>query len=96
MFPVYMYADAPASLKLSATVAAGLVNRHLQAPAVFNILLPTDEAWLLSAQREESALQNCTWVEITIPELWQLAHSSGDACLWSCGGHQFKAIGVVY
>lgn len=73
---VLRLSDAPANLKLSATVAAGLVNRHVQAPAVFNILLPTDEAWLLSAQTEECTLQNCTWAEITVPELWQLAYSS--------------------
>ena len=79
-------ADAPANLKLSATVAAGLVNRHVQAPAVFNILLPTDEAWLLSAQTEECTLQNCTWAEITVPELWQLAYSSGILLVtpWRC------------
>ena len=72
-----VFADLPPSLKLSASIAAGLVNRHMQAPAVFTLLLPADEAWLLSAQTEDSAMQNCTWKELTVPELWQLADASG-------------------
>ena len=45
-----MSADAPSYLKLSAAIAVGLVNWHKQAPAVSNLLLPADEAWLKSAQ----------------------------------------------
>lgn len=73
-----VFADAPPYLKLSAAIAAGLVNRHMQAPAVFNLLLPVDEAWLQSLQAEEPSVQNCMWKPITTLELWQLAHSTGD------------------
>ena len=73
-----VFADAPPHLKLSAAIAAGLVNRHMQAPAVFNLLLPADEAWLKSVQAEEPSVHNCMWKPITILELWQLADSKGD------------------
>lgn len=79
-----MPADAPSYLKLPAAIAAGLVNRQMQAPAVFNLLLPTDKAWLQSAQAEEPSTQNCTWKLVTILELWQLADSIGDIHK-SCG-----------
>lgn len=73
-----VFADASPYLKLSAAIAAGLVNRHMQAPAVFNLLLPADEAWLKSLQAEEPSVQNCMWKPITALELWQLADSTGD------------------
>lgn len=72
-----MSAGAPSYLKLSAAIAAGLVNRQMQAPAVYNLLLPTDKAWLQSAQAEEPSMQNCTWKLVTTLELWQLADSTG-------------------
>ena len=69
--------DVPAVLKLSASVAAGLVNGHLQAPTVINLLVPTDQAWVASARADELTMSNCAWVTLSVPELWQLAHSTG-------------------
>lgn len=65
-------------LKLSASVAAGLINKHMQASTVVTLSLPSDHLWVASAKLEEPTLTNCTWTEITVVELWQLAYSSGN------------------
>ena len=41
-------------------------------------LLPADKLWLSSLQAEEAAMQNCSWITLTVPELWQLAHDTGQ------------------
>ena len=66
-----------AELKLSASVAAGLINRHMQAPTVVTMLLPTDQSSAASARAEESTMRSCTWSELTVPELWRLAYTTG-------------------
>ena len=68
--------DVPAELKLSASVAAGLINRHTQAPYVINRILPADQLWLASA-KEDATMSGCTWVALSVVELWQLAYSIG-------------------
>jgi len=66
----------PAELKLSASVAAGLINRHTQAPSVINPILPADQLWLASA-KEDATMSGCSWVALNVVELWQLAYSIG-------------------
>ena len=65
-------------LQTSASVAAGLINRHSGPPSVFMNLLPADKLWIASLQNEEASMQNCTWTNITVPALWQLAHDTGQ------------------
>lgn len=63
---------------MTASVAAGLINRHNKSATVFLNLLPADKLWLESIQAEEAAMQNCSWTSLTISELIYLAHDTGQ------------------
>ncbi|DBA87134.1 TPA: hypothetical protein ACH3X2_005239 [Trebouxia sp. C0005] len=76
IYTIHLEDNVPAELKLSASVAAGLINRHTQAPSVFNAILPPDLLWLASA-KEDVTMSGCTWVALSVVELWQLAWSLG-------------------
>ena len=74
----------PAELKLTASVAAGLVNRHFEAPAVAALSLPADQLWLTSARNIEPSISDCTWKPLSLPQLVHLAYTSGEILSRRC------------
>ncbi|DBA75299.1 TPA: hypothetical protein ACH3X1_010577 [Trebouxia sp. C0004] len=70
-YTVHLEDDVSAELK-AASVAAGLINRHMQALFVINPILPADLLWLASANHD-ATMSGCAAVALSVVEHWQLA-----------------------
>ena len=75
--------NASGEQKTLASVAAGLLNRHGKSPSVIMTLLPADALWIASL-RADGPMQHCSWVDVTVIELWQLALDTGQCPAEHC------------